>query len=114
MLFGHKNKPKTGLLVDLGDLQDEKERLTSFLQSTLKVPITNDNDKLFVDSEKLSTQELQHTVTKFIYHQNCNSTHWASVEGTTVKINRFKGTEKKTEKKKKTQPHQNALQSWGL
>jgi hypothetical protein len=113
LLFGHKNKT-VGLQVDLGDLQDEKERLSSFLQSTLKVPITNEKDKLVVESEKLSAQELQHAVTKFIYHQNRNSTHWVSVENITVKINRFKGTEKKTEKRKKSQPHQTLTQSWGL
>ena len=114
MLFGHKNKPKIGLQVDLGDLQEEKEHLTSFLQSHLKVPVTQAGDKLNVDSEKLTAQELQHAVTKFIYHRNLNSTHWASIEEKTVKINRFKGTEKKKEKDKKEQPHQTAAQSWGL
>jgi hypothetical protein len=114
MLFGHKNKNPTGLQVDVGDLQDEKERLSSFLQSTLKVSVTEVKEKLVVDSEKLSPQELQHTVTKFVYHRNLNSTHWVSVEDTTVKINRFKGNEKKKEKHKKNAPHQSLAQSWGL
>ena len=114
MLFGHKNKPKIGLQVDLGDLQNEKEHLTSFLQAHLKIPVTQAGDKLNVDSEKLTAQELQHAVTKFIYHRNLNSTHWASIEETTVKINRFKGTDKKKEKDKKEKPHQTAAQSWGL
>ena len=114
MLFRHKNKPQTGLKVDLGDLQKEKEHLTSFLYSHLKVTVSEVQDKLTVDSEKLSPQELQHLVTKFVYHRNLNSTHWVSLEGTTVKINRFKGTGKKTEKTKKEPPHQTAVQSWGL
>jgi hypothetical protein len=53
-------------------------------------------------------------VTKFVYHRNFNSTHWVSIEGTTVKINTFKGTAKKTEKHKKNTSHQTAAQSWGL
>jgi hypothetical protein len=114
LLFGHKNKPKMGLQVDLGDLQEEKEHLKSFLQSHLKIPVTQAGDKLNVDSEKLTAQELQHAVTKFVYHRNLNSTHWVSVEGTTVKINRFEGTAKKKEKDKKDKPHQTAAQSWGL
>ncbi len=117
MLFGHKNKRQADFKVDLGDLQTEKEHLSSFLQSHLKVSVAQVQDKLTVDSEKLSAQELQRVVTKFVYHRNFNSTHWVSLEGTTVKINRFKGTAEKTEKHKKNSkntPHQTAAQSWGL
>ena len=114
LLFGHKNKPETELHVDLGDLQNQKENLTSFLQLHLKVTVSQFKDKLRVDSEKVSAHELQHIVTKFVYHQNLNSTHWVSIEGSTVKINRFKGVDKKKEKYKKEPPHQTAAQSWGL
>ena len=114
MLFGHKNRGQIKLQVDVGDLQDEKEHLSSFLQSNLKVSVASVENKLTVNSEKLSAQELQQVVTKFVYHRNFNSTHWVSIEGTTVKINRFKGTAKKTEKHKKNTPHQTAAQSWGL
>jgi hypothetical protein len=99
----------------LGDLQSEKERLSSFLQFHLKVTITSVADKLAVSSRELSPKELQQTVTKFIYHRNLNNTHWVSIEGTTVKINRFKVTAKKKEKHKKGDSlHQTAIQSWGL
>jgi hypothetical protein len=99
----------------LGDLQNEKEHLSSFLQSKLKVTVTPAGNKLTVNSEKLSAQELHHVVNKFVYHRNFNTTHWVSIEGTTVKINRFKGKAKKNEKQKKsTSPHQTAIQSWGL
>ena len=113
MLFGHKNKPQTELKVGLGDLQNEKESLTSFLQLHLKVSVSQVEDKLKVDSEKVSVQELEHVVNKFVYHRDLNGTHWVSVEGTTVKINRFKVI-KKEEKHKKEPPHQTAAQSWGL
>jgi hypothetical protein len=113
MFFGHKNNPQMELKVDLGDLQNEKENLTSFLQLHLKVSVSQVEDKLTVDSEKVSVQELEHVVNKFVYHRDLNGTHWVSVEGATVKINRFKVIEKK-EKNEKEPPHQTAAQSWML
>jgi hypothetical protein len=99
--------------VDLGDLQNEKELLADFMQLHLKVPISQAGDMLRVESEKVSLQDLQHVVNKFVYHRDLNGTHWVSVEGSTVKINRFKVIEKK-EKLEKEPPHQTAAQSWGL
>ena len=114
MLFGDKKRRQIELQVDLGDLQNEKENLSSFLQLKLKVPVAPVGKKLTLNSEKLSAQELQRVVTKFVYHRNFSNTHWVAIEGTTVKINRFKGAAKKTEKHKKSMPHQTATQSWGL
>ncbi len=116
MLFRHKDKSLIEFRVDLGDLQNEKEHLSSFLQSKLKVTVVPVENKLTVNSEKLSALELQRVVTKFVYHRNFNNTHWVSVEGSTVKINRFKGAAKKKEKHKKKNDslHQTAIQSWGL
>ena len=114
LLFGNKNKPQMKLQVDLGDLQNEKENLTSFLQLHLKVSVSQVKDNLTVDSNKVSMQELQHAVTKFVYHQNLNGNHWVSIEGAPVKINRFEGIDKKKEKYEKEPPHQTAAQSWGL
>jgi hypothetical protein len=101
------------LKVDLGDLQNEKENLISFLQLHLKAPVSQVEDKVTVNSEKISVQELEHVVNKFVYHRDLNGTHWVSVEGATVKINRFNVIEKK-EKNEKEPPHQTAAQSWGL
>ena len=101
------------LQVDLGDLQNEKEHLTSFLQLHLKVSVSQVEDKLRVDSETVSLQELRHVVNKFVYHRDLNSTHWVSIEGSTIKINRFEVIEKK-EKPEEEPPHQTAAQSWGL
>jgi len=116
LLFGHKNRRQIELQVDLGDLQNEKEHLSSFLQSKLKATVVPGENKLTVNSEKLSAQELERVVTKFVYHRNFNNTHWVSIEGTIVKINRFEGTAKKKEgnKKKGDSLHQTAIQSWGL
>jgi hypothetical protein len=98
----------------LGDLDNEKERLSSFLQSNLQVSVSPSHNNLTINSNNLSARELQRVVTKFIYHRNLNLTHWASIEGATVKINKFKGNAKKKEKHKKEAPHQTAIQSWGL
>lgn len=113
MFFEHKNKPQDEFKVDLGDLQNEKENLTNFLQLHLKVSVSQVEGNLRVDTENVSLQELQHVVNKFVYHRDLNSTHWVSVEGSNVKINRFKVIEKK-EKNEKEPPHQTAAQSWGL
>jgi len=113
LLFGHKNRKQNELKVDLGDLQNEKENLTNFLQLHLKVPVSQVEDKVTVNSEKVSVQELQHVVTKFVYHRDLNNTHWVSVDDATVRINRFEVIEKK-EKHEKEPPHQTAAQSWGL
>ena len=106
MLFGHKNKPQMELQVDLGDLQNEKENLTSFLQLHLKVSVSQVEDKLKVDSETVSLQELQHVVNKFVYHRDLNNTHWVSADGSTVKINKLKVIEKKrnTRKNRRIRP----------
>jgi hypothetical protein len=113
LFFGHKNKPQSELQVDLGDLRNEKENLTSFLQLQLKVPVSQVEDRVTVNSEKVSVVELEHVINKFVYHRDLNLTHWVSVEGTTVKNNMFKVTEKK-KKQEKEPPHQTAAQSWGL
>jgi hypothetical protein len=114
LFFGRKNGRQIELQVDLDDLQNEKEQLASFLQSHLQVSVTPYGNKLRVNSEKLSAQELKRIMTKFVYHRNLNNTHWVSIEGTTVKINRFKRTAKKTEKHKRSAPHQTEIQSWGI
>ena len=114
LIFKHKNKSSTEFQVDLGDLDNEKENLSSFLQSNLQASVVSSHNKLTVNSKNLSVRELQRVVTKFIYHRNLNLTHWVSIEGTTVKINRFKGTARKKEKHKKEAPHQTEIQSWGL
>jgi hypothetical protein len=97
LVFGnHKNK----LQVDLGDLLDEKERLSSFLHSSLKVEATSSQNKLALESEELFPKELQRVVNKFIYRQHLNGTHWVSLEGSVVKINKFQNA-KKPEKTRK-------------
>ena len=110
MVFGQKTK----LQVDLGDLKSRKEELSKFLQSKLKLDVTLIENRMLVDSEKTTPQELQRVITKFIYHHNLNNVHWVSVEGKNVKINNFKTATKKHEKTKDNSQHQTLTQSWGL
>lgn len=109
-MFRHNSK----LQVDLGELQIEKERLISFLKANLKAQTTLTGNKLTIESDKVPAQELQRLTTKFIYKRNINNTYYVSLEGGTVKINTFKGANKKQEKQKKSSLHQTATQSWGL
>jgi hypothetical protein len=74
LFFGHKNGRQIELRVDLGDLKNEKEQLTSFLQSHFQVSVTPNGNKVKVKSEKLSAEELRRVVTKFVYHRNFNKT----------------------------------------
>jgi hypothetical protein len=110
LLFGHKKE----LHVDLGDLQKEKDHLIVFLQTHLKVTVTQTSDKLTVEGDKLSLQEIAQTVNKFVYHRNLNGTHYVFASGSTAQIKRFEHDKKKKEKHKHEPVHQNAAQSWGL
>jgi hypothetical protein len=113
LLFKHKDEPQNKLHVDLGDLQREKENLTKFLQTRLNTEVYQEKNKVSVDSGKVSLSDLHHAVKKFVYHRDLNTTHWVSIAGSTMKINRFKGHEKKVRRKKEQQT-QSLTQSWGL
>ena len=92
---------KRKLKVDLGELKGESESLSSFLQSKLKVDVTSKGNKLLVDSETISSKELKRMVNKFVYHRNLNNKYWVGLEGSVVKINKFKRFKKKEEHEKK-------------
>jgi len=92
---------KRKLKVDLGELGDERETLSSFLRRTLKVKVISDNNHVLVDSERLSPQELKRLVNKFVYHQHLNNECWVALERGVVKIHKFKGAEKHEKRKKK-------------
>ncbi len=110
MLFKHKSVVK----VDMEDLDIEKENLANFLSSQFKLNSLKTSRGLELNMEDVQTYSLATMVKKFIYHKNLNTTHWVSVENNVVKINKFKSNTKKKEKHKKSMPHQNITQSWGL
>jgi hypothetical protein len=96
---------KRRLKVDLGDLKDERESLSSFLRSKLNVEVTSTDNKVTVDSPDLPPEELKRMVTKFVYRRNLMNEYWTALESDTVKIKKLKRTEKERKQKKEgTQP----------
>jgi len=98
--------------VDLGELEDERESLSSFLHAKLRVDVTSSGNKVFVDSENLSPEELKRLVNKFVYHRNLMNRYWVALEGGVVKINKFKRPEKKEKREKKGTPPSTIKHGW--
>ena len=95
---------KRKLKVDLSELENERESLSSFLSSKLKADVTLRGNKIFVDSDFSSSSELKRLVNKFVYHRNLNHAYWVALENGVVKINKLKRSEKKGKQKKGTIP----------
>ena len=87
--------------MDLGELKNEKEFLSSSLRLKLRVNVTSRGDKVLVDSENLSTMELKRLVNKFVYNRNLMNKYWVALDGGTVTFNKFKRSGKHEKKKEK-------------
>ncbi len=105
-------KRKKRLEIDLGELQNKGDSLSSFLRSSLKADVASSGNKLLVDSEKLSPEALKKSVNKFIYHQNLNNVYWVSVDSGVVRINKFKGVKKHQGRKKAATPPSTIRHGW--
>jgi hypothetical protein len=92
---------KRPLQVDLGEMHEEKDKLTSFLNAKLKTTFTYAQNHLTPSSDALPPEELERAVNKFVYHQNLNRVYFVSLEGHLVKINKFKNAKKPEKKDKK-------------
>ena len=103
---------KRKLKVDLGEMEDERESLSSFLHSKLKVDVTSSHNKVFVDSENLSPKELKRMVNKFVYHRSLMNKYWVALESDVVKIKKFKRSEKHEKRKKKGTPPSTIRHGW--
>ncbi len=103
---------KRKLKVDLGELENETENLSSFLRSKLKVDVTSSGNKVLVDSENLSSKELKRLVNKFVYRRNLMNKYWVALESGVVKLNKFKRSEKKEKRKKKGYPPSTIKHGW--
>jgi len=103
---------KRKLKVDLGELEDEREPLSTFLSLKLKVDVTSSGNKVLVDSENLSPEELKKLVNKFVYRQNLMNKYWVALENDVVKINKFKRAEKKEKGKRKGIPPSTIRHGW--
>jgi hypothetical protein len=82
------------LKVDLGELKDETESLSDFLTSKFKLNVTSRGNQIFVESENLSSKELERLVNKFVYHQNFMDKYWVGLERDVIKIEKFEHSKK--------------------
>ena len=98
--------------MDLGELENEREALSIFLRSKLKVDVTSSGNKVSVDSENLSPKELKRLVNKFVYRRNIMNKYWVALEGGVVKINKFNRSEKHKKRKKKGTPPSTIKHGW--
>lgn len=87
--------------MDLGELEDEREALCSFLRPKLKVDIIPSDNKVLVNSDNISPKELKRLVNKFVYRRNLMNEYWVALESDNVKIRKFKRSEKKEKRKKR-------------
>ena len=83
----------------MNDLGYENESLASFLQKHFKLNSSLNEEGLELNGADVSTFELSRMVNKFVNSKGLNRTHWVNVQGSAVKINRFKHENK--EKKNK-------------
>lgn len=92
---------KRTLEVDLGEMKNEGESLSSFLRSKLKVDVTSEGNKVIVESENLSPKELKRLVNKFVYRRHLMNEYWVALQSDVVRINKFKRSEKDEKRKKR-------------
>jgi len=104
---------KKQLEVDLGELEkDEKELLSDFLRSALNVDVALSGNKVSVDSEQSSLEELKRLVNKFVYQKNLNRKYWVALEGGGVKINKFEKAKKQEKRKKEATKPSTIKHGW--
>lgn len=103
---------KKKLEVDLSEFEDEKESLPSFLRSHMKADVTSSGNRVLIDSEKTSTQELKRLVNKFVYHRNLNNRYYVTLEKHVVKLIKLEGAKKREKRKKKTTPPSTIKHGW--
>ena len=94
----------TAVIIDVGDLDSEKENLASFLLSQFKLNSSIIREGLKLNIDEAPTYSLARMVTKFVYRKNLNGTHWVAVKNNVVKINRFKLDKKVKKNKHPTTP----------
>ena len=109
MFFGRKKR----LTIDLGELEpDEKELLSDFLRSSLKVDVVLGGGKASVVSERSSPEELKRLVNKFVYHKNLNHKYWVALEDGVVKVHKFEKAKKQEKRRREETPPSTIAHGW--
>ena len=103
---------KKRLKVELADLAEQREALSSFLRKTLKVAVTIDGKNVLVDSQELSPEDLKKLVNKFIYHHRLNNKYWVALESGGVRISKLEEMKKNGKQKKKAVPPSTIKHGW--
>jgi len=109
VFFGRKKR----LTIDLGELEpDEKELLSDFLRSSLKVDVVLGGGKASVVSERSSPEELKRLVNKFVYHKNLNHKYWVALEDGVVKVHKFEKAKKQEKRRREETPPSTIAHGW--
>jgi hypothetical protein len=109
MFFGRKKR----LEVDAGALdKDEKTGLCDFLRSSLKVEAALNGNKVSIELEKSSPEELKRLVNKFVYHRNLNRKYWVALEGNYVKIKMLEKAKKQEKSRREGTPPSTIAHGW--
>ncbi len=109
MFLRHKKR----ITADVSELEnDEKQLLSDFLRSSLKVDAVVSGDKVSVDSEHFSLEDLKRFVNKFVYHKNLNNKYWVALEGNLVGVHRFDKAKKQEKRRKEETPPSTIAHGW--
>lgn len=101
------------LTIDLGELEpNEKELLSGFLRSSLKVDVVLGGDKASVVSGRSSPEELKRFVNKFVYHKNLNHKYWVALEDGVIKVQKFEKVKKQEKRRKDETPPSTIAHGW--
>ena len=104
---------KKRLEVDVGALEkDEREALSGFLRSSLKVGVVLGGGRIVVDSDVLLVDELRRLVTKFVYHRNLNRLFWVGLDGDVVRVRRFGKVKPREKRRREVTPPRVVTHGW--
>jgi len=109
MFFGRRKR----LNIDAAALDaDEKKWLSDFLRSSLKVDAALNGNRISIESEKSSTEELKRLINKFVYHKNLNRKYWVALEGNVIKIHVFEKVKKQDKSSREGIPPSTITHGW--
>jgi len=103
---------KKKLKVNIRELKGERELLSDFLRSKLRIDITASENELLIDSENLLPEDLKRFVNKFIYHRGLMNKYWVALTGNVVKVKKLKHSKKHEKEKGKGTPPSTIKHGW--
>jgi hypothetical protein len=99
--------------VDFDGLEaSEKESFRVFLGSRLGVDVVLSGSRVFVDSGRVSLEELRRLVNKFIYHRNLNRRFWVALDGEVVRVKLLEKVKKHERRRREATPPKTITHGW--